>query len=153
MTAIASDRERLALDAAARRNQVIDLTLKLVAAASPNPPGDTRLVADTAASILRDLIPGVEITPHPGSETVANLVARVRGAAPGRRLVFNGHLDTYPLGDPAGWTFRPTGEATGDRVYGRGASDMKGGIAASIVALAVLARHRDLWNGEAVLAL
>src|SRR6185312_17393515 len=85
--------------------------------------------------------------------TVANLVARVGGAGPGRRLVFNGHLDTYPLGDPASWTFRPTGEATGDRLYGRGASDMKGGIAASIVALAVLARHRDLWNGEAVLAL
>ena len=67
--------------------------------------------------------------------------------------MFNGHLDTYPVGDPELWTTDPAGERRGDRLYGRGAADMKGGIAASISALATLAAHRHAWPGEAVLTL
>ena len=68
--------------------------------------------------------------------------------------MLSGHLDTYPLGDAAGWTVAPfAGEVRDGRLYGRGAADMKGGIAASIVALAALATHADAWPGEAVLAL
>jgi acetylornithine deacetylase/succinyl-diaminopimelate desuccinylase-like protein len=67
--------------------------------------------------------------------------------------VFNGHLDTYPVGTPAQWSVNPAGEARDGRLYGRGAADMKGGIAASIVAMAALAEQRAHWSGEAVLTL
>ena len=138
---------------ASRRDQVLDFARRLLAAASPNPPGDTREVAAVAAACLHDAVPGAEIAVLPASGLVTNVVARVRGRGPGRRVVFNGHLDTYPVGDPAAWTTDAAGEVRGDRLYGRGAADMKGGIAASMAALAALAEHAEHWSGEAVLTL
>ncbi len=136
-----------------RVGQVIDLALPLIATPSPNPDGDTRAVAALAADLIRTHVPTAEVELHPGSSDIVNVVARIRGAGPGRRVVFNGHLDTYPVGRPEQWTVNPAGEARDDRLYGRGAADMKGGIAASIVAMAALAEQRAHWNGEAVLTL
>src|ERR1700677_906789 len=66
----------------------------------------------------------------------------------------SGHLDTYPVNEALPWTVDPfAGELREGRLYGRGAADMKGGIAASMSALALLAEHRTMWRGEAVLAL
>ena len=111
-------------------------------------------MAAVAARLLRAQVPGAEIALHETSEGVVNVTARVRGAGPGKRLVLNGHLDTYPVNEALPWTVDPLGGLVRDgRVYGRGAADMKGGIAASIVALGLLAEHRDLWHGEAVVAL
>ncbi len=151
-------RAAFAVEAAGRQRQVVDIARRLIAVASPNPPGDTRAVAQAAAEIVRDVVPGVELTLHEASVEVVNLVARVRGHAPGvrpgRRIILNGHLDTYPVNEALPWTVDPLGGAVRDgRLYGRGAADMKGGIAASIVALALLAEHRGLWCGEAVLTL
>ncbi len=70
----------------------------LIAASSGNPPGDTRAVAVAAARLLAD-IPGVVVETHTAQEPIVNLVARLSGGGPGRQLVFNGHLDTYPVGD------------------------------------------------------
>lgn len=136
-----------------RRAQVADIALRLVAVPSPNPPGDTRAVAEAAVTLLQGAVPGAEIELHAASDTVTNLVARVHGAGPGRRVVLNGHLDTYPVGDASAWTADPAGELRGDRLYGRGGADMKGGIAASMAALAALAEARAHWRGEAVLTL
>jgi acetylornithine deacetylase/succinyl-diaminopimelate desuccinylase-like protein len=91
---------------------------------------------------------------HEVGQGIVNLVARVRGSGPGRRVVLNGHLDTYPVNESLPWTVDPLGGALRDgRLYGRGAADMKGGIAASIAALAALAEVRDTWPGEVVLTL
>lgn len=134
--------------------QLIALTRRLVAVPSPNPPGETRAIAAEAARILTELIPEAVVTLHPTSETVTNLVARIAGAGPGRRLVFNGHLDTYPVNEALPWTVPPLGGLLRDgRLFGRGTADMKGGIAASLAALAALARTRADWRGEAVLTL
>ena len=133
--------------------RLIEMTQALVRAASPNPPGDTRDVAAVAERLLA-AIAGVEIRriePQPG---IVSLIARVRGEGPGRRLIFNGHLDTFPVGEEAGWSELPLGGALRDgRIYGRGVSDMKGGIACSILAAALLAQHRQAWSGEVVLTL
>jgi succinyl-diaminopimelate desuccinylase len=141
-------------DAAGRCGQVIANAQALIAAPSPNPPLATGLVANVAADLLRAQIPGVDLTLHETGEGVVNVVARVQGSGPGRRLVLNGHLDTYPVNEALPWTVEPLGGLVRDgRLYGRGAADMKGGIAASMTALALLAEHRALWQGEAVLAL
>jgi succinyl-diaminopimelate desuccinylase len=153
MPVSAADRTEFAAVAAAQADRVAQLARRLVATASPNPPNDTREIAQTAATVLAEMIPHAGLSLHHASETIVNLVARVRGARAGRRIVFNGHLDTYPLGDRDAWTTDPAGELRDGRLFGRGAADMKGGIACSMVALSLLAAHRSLWGGEAVLTL
>ena len=78
---------------------------------------------------------------EPGQPEVENLFARIGAGSP--CLVFAGHTDVVPPGDLARWTHDPFGAATQDgRLYGRGAVDMKGGIAAMLAAtLAHLAEH------------
>ena len=62
-----------------------------------------------------------------GKAPVVNLVTHMR-RGPGRRLVLNGHLDTFPIGE-APWTHPPLGGDLEDgRIYGRGACDMKAGV-------------------------
>ena len=134
------------------RDLLLRATAALIAAPSENPPDDTRAVAEVARHFLQ-AIPGVVVTEHTKEEPVCNVVAVLRGARPGKRLVLSGHLDTYPAGDAARWTVPPfAATIRGDRLYGRGAADMKGGIAAAIAALAALAEHSD-FAGELVLAL
>lgn len=131
---------------------ILRIATALIAIPSETPPSDTRAVADEAARILA-AIPGLETTRHVRREPVHNLVAVLKGARPGRRIVLSGHLDTYPPGEPARWTTPPYAPAVRDgHLYGRGAADMKGGIAAAIAVLASLAAQRD-WAGEVVLAL
>lgn len=108
---------------------VVDLTLRLVRAASPNPPGDERAAAAVVVDYLAGSA-GVEtalIGPRPERVSV---VARA-GAGP-RALILAGHLDTHPL--VGEWTRDPLGERVGDRLYGRGTTDIKGGVAAMAVA-------------------
>ena len=70
-----------------------------------------------------------------GTPDVENLFARRGTAAP--CLLFAGHTDVVPVGDEAGWTHPPfSGAIAGDDVWGRGAVDMKGGIAAFLAACA-----------------
>ena len=54
----------------------------------------------------------------------------------GEGLMLNGHMDTVPVGDPSLWTNGASAKVTEERAYGRGASDMKGGIACMLTALA-----------------
>ena len=70
---------------------------------------------------------------EPGTAPVENLYARIGERKP--NLVFAGHTDVVPPGDEAAWQHAPFGgEVAGDRLYGRGAVDMKGGIACFIAA-------------------
>ncbi|MBE9604882.1 M20/M25/M40 family metallo-hydrolase [Acetobacteraceae bacterium H6797] len=149
-------RQDFAADAAQCRDAVIELTRQLVAISSPNPPGETAAVAEAAAAMIEAIAPDAEVALHETAPGIVNLVARVKGRAPGngRRVVFNGHLDTYPVNEALPWTVEPLGGALVEgRLYGRGAADMKGGIAASMVAFSLLAAHAHAWAGEAVLAL
>jgi len=135
-------------------DSVVVIAQRLIAAASPNPPGHTGAVAQAAAEVISATIPGVELTLYDVGNGIANVVARVRGKSSGRRIILNGHLDTYPINESLPWTVDPLrGLFRAGRLYGRGAADMKGGIAASIAALAALAKVRETWAGEAVLTL
>jgi succinyl-diaminopimelate desuccinylase len=136
----------------AQRALLIETTQKLVAVASPNPPGDVTAVAEMAAGLL-EAIDGVRIKRYETAPGIVNLVAVIPGKGPGRRLIFNGHLDTFPVGEGQ-WTVPPLGGTLKDgRIYGRGVSDMKAGIAATLTAVRILARLRDRWRGELVVTL
>lgn len=133
------------------------LTTRLVRIDSQTPPSATGPIAQEIAAMLREspaLAARLEARILPSDPPVVNLVARIEGGAPGRRLVLNGHLDTYPIGAAAAWREDPFGGALRDgRLYGRGAADMKGGIAALIVLLEAYAAESEPWPGELVLAL
>jgi acetylornithine deacetylase/succinyl-diaminopimelate desuccinylase-like protein len=146
-------RRELVRDVEAARDALIATTRRLVAVASPNPPSDTHEVAAVAEALLRE-IPGMEVERIEPEPRVVSLIGRLRGARPGRRLIFNGHLDTFPLLEELPWSVPPLGGVLEDgKLYGRGVCDMKGGMACSLLAAALLARHRDAWTGQIVLTL
>jgi succinyl-diaminopimelate desuccinylase len=149
----ADTRAAIAARIAASAGDLVALTRQLVAAPSPNPPGDVAAAAAIAVGFLQT-ITGAEVERFESAPGIVNVVARIPGRAPGRRLVFNGHLDTFPIGEDLGWTVPPLRGAVADgRLYGRGVSDMKGGVAASMIAARALAEHRESWPGEIVITL
>ena len=118
---------------------VVELARTLVRTPSPNPPGDERAVAAAVTDVLPTLgLPAAEVlTLDPGRP---NVLLTLDFGAGGRHLVLSGHLDTKPVGD-AQWTVDPLGaDLDGDRLYGLGSADMKGAVAAMLVAAARLAR-------------
>lgn len=120
---------------------------------SESPKSDTREIAAEIAGFL-EKIDNVEVSFHTMEEPITNIVARVRGNSPGKRLIFNGHIDTYPVGDDSLWTENPfSGHEKNGRLYGRSVSDMKGGIAIYLLTLTIMAEMRDSWSGELVLTL
>jgi succinyl-diaminopimelate desuccinylase len=91
------------------RGQTSAILLQLLAIASENPPGDTTLLAQKVSTILRS-VPGIDVELVSAVHPIANVAAMIHGRAPGRRLVFNGHLDTFEIGDSAAWSTSPYGE-------------------------------------------
>jgi acetylornithine deacetylase/succinyl-diaminopimelate desuccinylase-like protein len=80
----------------------------------------------------------------------ASLVARLRGGGTGPRLALLSHTDTVPA-EPADWTLDPwSGEVRDGEIWGRGALDMKGQVAAAAVAIASLAREGFEPNGDLI---
>lgn len=135
------------------KNLLVDLTSRLVQIPSESPESDTREMANEIVSVL-ERIDGVEVSFHTLEEPIRNIVARVKGSSSGKRLILNGHLDTYPVGDKSFWTDNPfSGHEKDGRIYGRGVSDMKGGIASYLVTFMIMAKMRNSWSGELVITL
>jgi len=147
----ARDQLRARLDA--NGELLIALCSELGRNDSQNPPGDTTGMVATCRKML-DGIAGIAVEEIVSEQPKVNLVARLRGHAPGHRLVMNGHLDTGPVAEPAQWTVPPFGGViASDRIYGRGIADMKAGIAANVLAMRTLAEFREHLRGELVLML
>jgi acetylornithine deacetylase/succinyl-diaminopimelate desuccinylase-like protein len=120
------------------REEVTDLLQRLIRLNTVNPPGNETV----AAELLRDYLEsnGVQCELYAKVPERANLVARIPGRGDGPRLALLSHTDTV-LADPTEWQLDPwSGELRDGEVWGRGALDMKGQVAASAVALASLAR-------------
>ena len=110
------------------------LTTALVRAAGGNPPGgEAATVAVLSAAAAELGLDVVETSVEPGRSNLR--ITLEGGSGPG--LLLLGHTDVVPVG--GGWTRDPFGgDLIDGRIYGRGASDMKGGLAASLAALAAL---------------
>jgi succinyl-diaminopimelate desuccinylase len=121
-------------------SELAAMTCDLVRFPTINPPG--RSYAPALEYVARTLAPHgfssrlLRAEGAPGDSDAhprLNLLSRVEGARPGRTVHFNGHIDVVDAGP--GWTVEPfEGVIRGGRVYGRGAADMKGGIAAAVLA-------------------
>jgi succinyl-diaminopimelate desuccinylase len=132
--------DRLPAEISARTDDLVALTQDLIRIPTLNPPGDKyRDICEFIAARLRKSgfetsLLRAEGTPGDSARHPRwNLVARREGSGPGPCVHFNGHIDVVEVGH--GWTTDPFGAALIDgRIYGRGACDMKGGLAAAIVA-------------------
>jgi succinyl-diaminopimelate desuccinylase len=136
-----------------RRDEALDLVSGLVKRPSENPPGDVRAATEYLAGWLRERSLSPRLIETNPAEGLLNLVVEVEGAGPGRHVILNGHTDTFPVGDRALWSADPfSGSVSDGRIHGRGVADMKGGLAASIVAFTLLAARREAWRGRLTLA-
>ena len=128
----------------AKREEVTALTQDLVRVPTVNPPGDAyeacaRLLGQRlqargfAVEYLRAKGAPGDSDHHPR----VNVVARREGSRPGANVHFNSHIDVVEPG--SGWDFDPFAATVSDgKVYGRGSCDMKGGLAASVIACEAL---------------
>jgi acetylornithine deacetylase/succinyl-diaminopimelate desuccinylase family protein len=137
-----------ALVGAIAAEEVTRTLVELIRRPSPNPGGTEADVAAFVADYCRGLGLDVQIVGiAPGRP---NVVARLRGRSDGPTVVLNSHLDTVPAS--SGWTEDPFGGSVHDgRVWGLGACDAKGQIAAMLAALRALVESRPSLAGELVL--
>ncbi|MGR3698305.1 MAG: M20/M25/M40 family metallo-hydrolase, partial [Roseovarius sp.] len=132
--------DRLKAEISARRDDLIALTQDLIRIPTLNPPGENyREICDyldrrlRAAGFETELIRAQGAPGDSDRHPRWNIVARRAGARPGACVHFNSHIDVVEVGH--GWSVDPFGGVVIDgKIYGRGACDMKGGLAASIIA-------------------
>ncbi len=116
----------------------VELLQRLIAFNTVNPPGAELAAQEHLETLLAGA--GFECELLGAVLERPNLVARLRGAAPGPTLCYLGHVDTV-LADPAEWRRGPwSGELAEGCVWGRGALDMKSQVAAEVAAAVSLAR-------------
>ena len=112
----------------------------------PSAPGE-REIAEYVGRAMT--VVGADVWYHEPRPGRVSVVARLRGSLPGRSLMFNAHADTV---DVAGMDEPFSGEVRDGRLYGRGAFDMKGGLAAMMGAVKALADAKRPHGGEILLA-
>jgi acetylornithine deacetylase/succinyl-diaminopimelate desuccinylase-like protein len=132
------------------RDEAAGLLRDLIRLDTVNPPGNETLAAEHLRAYLE--ANGVACELYAKVPERANLVARIPGSGDGPRLLLLSHTDTV-LADPGEWQLDPwSGELRDGQVWGRGALDMKGQVAASAVAMASLAREGFEPPGDLIFA-
>jgi acetylornithine deacetylase len=138
------------------RDEVIGLLQDLIRIPSTNPklsdeaPNGEAAVQDRVGIAMEAA--GAELDRWDALPGRPNLVGTVRGTGGGPSLGINGHIDVVPVGDGSDWSHGPwSGEIVDGFVWGRGASDMKGGIAAMIHAATIVRRLGYTLKGDLLL--
>lgn len=130
------------------RDTAVRLLADFVRIPTLNPPGEEKPGAEFLASELERRGFSAEVTDvSPGR---ANVTARLRGSGEAPALLFNGHIDIVPPGEIP-WNHPAYGaHVEGGRLYGRGSSDMKSGLAAMLLAIETLAAKNRLLKGDVI---
>jgi len=122
---------------------------ELIRIKSVNPPGDELQAAEYVVSVLKKIGMEVELIKH--SPTRASVLARLKSSRKKPALLFNGHLDTVPVGAEK-WIHEPfQGDQSEGKIWGRGSADMKGGLAVLMVAAKALVDARVPLQGDLIL--
>ena len=126
----------------------VSLTKSLLRFDTVNPPGRERDCARFAGAMLEEW--GFRVGYHEYADSRTSVVARAGGSDAKPPLCLTGHLDVVPLGARK-WTRDPfSGETDGDKLYGRGASDMKAGVAAILLAARSFSKHLNNTAGVVI---
>jgi len=146
------------LDALARQaaeavdgEAVVTLTRELVRIPSVYRPDDPSGTEAACAAYLLEVFRGMGLQTftHDAAPNRPNVVADWETGRDGRGLILEGHTDVVTEGDHGAWTVPPFGAVVrDDRIYGRGAADMKGGLAAAICALDAVRRAAPRLPGR-----
>jgi succinyl-diaminopimelate desuccinylase len=116
----------------------VELTRELVSIDTINPRSPERPAAELCSKLLEEA--GWKVQMHEFAPGRASVVARREGPGEKKPLCFAGHLDTVPLGARP-WSRDPfAGEIDSGKLYGRGSSDMKSGVAAMVAAALTMKR-------------
>jgi succinyl-diaminopimelate desuccinylase len=135
-----------------RKRELIDLARQLVQIPTENPPGNEKALVLFLKPLLSKMGFRVETCVSPKERW--NIIAERRWTKDGRRFIFNGHLDVVPAGDSSQWRHSPfMAKLEKGRIYGRGASDMKGGIASFLHGVSMIHRSGISPNGALLLHL
>lgn len=114
-------------------SHLLDLATRLVRIQSENPPGREKEIADMLEEKMAEL--GLKVERYDFKPGRPNLIG-VRDFGSGRSMMFDGHMDTVPAGNPDLWSVDPfSGEIVDGELYGRGSADMKASIAAWLSAV------------------
>ncbi|MFQ6134333.1 MAG: M20 family metallopeptidase [Nitrososphaerales archaeon] len=130
--------------------EAAELVQDMVRIPSLNPPGEEAEVAEYIAEKMREI--GLEVEAYDCIPRRPNVIGRLKGEEGHPTLMLNGHLDVVPPGNTELWTVAPFGgELRGGRVYGRGSADMKGGLAAMLLAAKALKESAVSLKGDLLL--
>ncbi|MFC2011386.1 YgeY family selenium metabolism-linked hydrolase [Chloroflexota bacterium] len=131
----------------ARGNETVELLRELIR--TPSVTGEEKQVAELIAGKLLDSgLKDVRI------DEAGNVICKITGSGGGPVLLYNGHIDTVPVGDRSLWQFNPFGaEIVDGRIVGRGACDMKGSLAAMMMAVDTIRRVDVKLKGSLILTM
>jgi putative selenium metabolism hydrolase len=116
--------------------------------ASPSVSGEEGAAADVLAAAMRRL--GFD---EVNADRYGNVLGFIHGADPGPCVLLDGHMDTVPVPDATVWRHSPLGEIAEGKLFGRGASDMKGALACMAVAASLFAeKTRRRFAGSVCVA-
>lgn len=134
------------------RDELVAFLREMIAIPSENPPGNEAAMARFLAERLRAL--GFVTEVQAKDPQRPNVVARITGSQDlSRTILFNGHMDVFPVTYREGWRYDPWGgQLEGGRIYGRGTCDMKGGIAAFCWAAYILKESGWPLGGDVLLS-
>ncbi|MFX0044740.1 MAG: ArgE/DapE family deacylase [Candidatus Hermodarchaeota archaeon] len=134
-----------------QKAEIIKLASDLIRIPSENPPGNMSEIAAFVVGYLEQH--GLVCEIYEPENGRINIICSL-GEKTGKELVLNGHMDVVPAGDSERWDFPPFGGAIENGfLLGRGASDMKGGVAGIMSAMRFLVQEEDIMNGNVSLTL
>jgi succinyl-diaminopimelate desuccinylase len=143
--------KRIVEEANKSKDEIIELTRKLIRV--PSYSGDARTLSQIAQIISEEMKRmnfSVELIE--AEKGLSNVIGTFRGSADALCLLFNGHTDVVPAQRGGDWTVEPFGaEIKEGRIYGRGACDMKGGLAAMLAAARIAFRLFPEYKGNLIL--
>ena len=129
----------------------VEFLRTLIQSDSINPPGNEKNVALIIEDFLKEINIKTEIFPFGNNR--ANLIAYLNENFEGKNLLYNGHMDVVPPGSETEWKYPPF-SALNKRnkiIFGRGTTDMKGGLAAMVIALKILKELKLETSGNLIL--